>query len=123
MTNSDRALRELISAIVEGDAAPVSRLLAASPELAKEGIQAGATRQAANEHFIDPIKRYVVAGDTAMHIAAAAYQTGILRELIRAGADVRGRNRFGDEALHAAAVGSPGSHRWNPAAQSATIVA
>ena len=123
MTNSDRALRELISAIVEGDAAAVSRLLAASPGLAKVSIQAGATRQAAKEHFLDPIKRYVVAGDTALHIAAAAYQTGIMRELIRAGADVRARNRFGDEALHAASVGSPGSRWWNPAAQSATIVA
>jgi ankyrin repeat protein len=97
-------------------------MLAASPQLARASFQAGATRQAVSEYFLDPIKRYVVAGDTVLHIAAAAYQPETMRELIRAGADVHARNRFGDEPLHAAAVGNPGSCRWNPAAQTATIV-
>ena len=41
--------------------------------------------------------------------------------LLAASADVRARNRFGDEPLHAAAVGRPGDPGWNPDAQTATI--
>jgi ankyrin repeat protein len=44
-----------------------------------------------------------------------------VKELLANGADVRARNRLGAEPLHAAAVGVPGSHTWNPHAQQATI--
>ena len=97
-------------------------LLAASPELAVQRFGTGATRQSAKPWFIDEIKRYIVSGDTALHIAAAAYRPEIIRALLAAGADVRARNRLGDEPLHAAAVGSPGLPAWNPTAQGATIV-
>ena len=43
-------------------------------------------------------------------------------KLIKAGANLRAKNRRGSEPLHAAAFGSPGSPRWDPAAQVATIV-
>lgn len=68
-----------------------------------------------------PIGYYVYAGATALHVAAAAYQTTIVQELIGLGADVRARNRRGAEPLHAAAVGNPGSPAFNPQAQAATI--
>ena len=57
-----------------------------------------------------------------MHIAAAAYETKIVSNLLAAGADVRARNRRGQEALHAASCGSPDSQVWNPSAQKATII-
>src|SRR4029077_7713244 len=82
----------------------------------------GATRQTAKKYFLHQIGRYVVAGDTALHIAAAAYEKEIVRQLITAGADAHAKNRHGHEPLHAAAVGLPGSPRWNPAAQAATLV-
>jgi hypothetical protein len=119
--DSDLALREMVAAIVAADAAAVSRMLTGSPHLSTASFQAGATRSAAKESFIDAVKRYIVVGDTALHFAGAAYQTEIARMLLAAGADVRARNRFGDQPLHAAAAGGPGSHRWNPSAQSATI--
>ena len=122
MVKPDLALRELVAAIVAGDATIVSRLLATSPALASACFQSGATRQTAEKYFLNQIERYIYAGDTALHIAAAAYQTEIVRKLITAGADVHARNRFGDQALHAAAVGSPGSRTWNPPAQAATII-
>jgi ankyrin repeat protein len=122
MTDSDMALRKLVNAIADGESAAALAMLASSPQLAKASFRAGATRQAVNEYFLDPIKRYVVAGDTALHIAAAAYQTELVRSLIRAGADVQAGNRFGDQPLHAAAVGSPGSPWWNPQAQAETIL-
>jgi ankyrin repeat protein len=71
--------------------------------------------------FLDQIGRYIYAGDTALHVAAAAYQKEIVSKLLAAGADVHARNRRGQEALHAASCGSPGSHFWNPSAQVATI--
>jgi hypothetical protein len=122
MVNSDVALWRLVGAIVGGDAAGVSRLLAESPALARACFHTGATRQTAKRYYIHQIGRYVLTGDTALHIAAAAYETEVVRKLITAGADVHARNRHGDEPLHAAAVGLPGSRTWNPSAQTATIV-
>ncbi len=119
--DSDQVLREMVAAIVKGDAATVDRLLKEAPGSLGAFFCAGATRASAKDFFIDAVMRYIVAGDTALHFAAAAYQTQIARTLIAAGADVRARNRFGDEPLHAAASGSPGLQRWNPVAQSATI--
>ncbi|HMG86277.1 MAG TPA: ankyrin repeat domain-containing protein [Terracidiphilus sp.] len=120
MVKSDFALRQLVEAIIAGDAEGAARLLAATPQLARASFQAGATRQS-SEPFLDQIARYIYAGDTALHIAAAAYQTKIVSELLAAGAEVHARNRRGQEALHAASCGSPGSLIWNPSAQSATI--
>jgi hypothetical protein len=122
MADSDPALREFVETIVAGDGESVSRLLAASPELATESFGGGATRRGENSFFLDSIKRCIYARDTALHMAAAAYKTEIARTLIGAGANVRARNRRGQEALHYAAVGIPGSETWNPGAQAATIV-
>ena len=82
-----------------------------------------ATRQAAKENFIAAIGRYIYRGDTALHFAAAAYNVEMIRTLIAKGADARARNRLGDEPLHAAAMGTPGSTRWNAIAQSDAIKA
>jgi hypothetical protein len=123
MANSESELWKLIGAIVEGDIAGVSRQLSASPGLAKASFQSGATRLAAEAFFLDRIGRYIYQGDTALHIAAAAYQTEIVRELLAVGADVHAKNRRGQEALHAASIGSPGSPGWNPSSQKNTIIA
>jgi len=122
MVKSNLALWKLVPAILAGDAVVVSRLLVASPPLASACFQTGASRQSAKKYFLNEIGRYVYAGDTALHIAAAAYQTGIVRMLIAAGADVHARNRHGAAPLHSAVVGLPGSRTWNPSAQAATIV-
>jgi Ankyrin repeats (many copies)/Ankyrin repeats (3 copies) len=122
MADSDLALRELVGAIVEGDSAMVLRLLALTPALAQASFREGASREAEGAFFLDQIKRYIWRGDTALHIAAAAYGLEVVRILIEAGADVQAGNRLGDTALHAAAVGIPGSQRWNPTAQAATIM-
>jgi ankyrin repeat protein len=119
--DSDRSLRELVRAIVAGDAPAVDQMLSASPLSHSASFGAGATRESAKAFFIPAVLRYIVAGDTALHFAAAAYQSEIAKKLLAAGADVRARNRFGDEPLHAAAAGFPGSHHWNPAAQAAAI--
>ena len=119
--NLDSALLALVRAVVIGDAATALGLLAASPELACAHFREGATRQAAKAYFLDEIKHYVYAGDTALHIAAAAYQRETVRKLIAMGADVRAKNRRGAEPLHYAVDGAPGSRTWNPPAQAETI--
>jgi hypothetical protein len=123
MADADQILREFTSAIIAGDADAVARQLAASPELARARFREGATREEAQAFFLQSIERYIVAGDAALHIAAAAYQAEIIRSLIQAGAEVHAANRFGDQPLHVAARGNPNSARWDPVAQSAAIVA
>ncbi len=118
---NDSALLSLGRAIAAGDAGAAARLFAASPALARACFETGATRQLATPYYLEEIGHYLYAGDTALHIAAAAYRHAMGRELIVAGADVRARNRRGAEPLHLAAMGMPGSPRWNPQAQAATI--
>jgi ankyrin repeat protein len=122
MATSDSALREFFDAIASANDVKASGLLTASLELATATFQIGVTRATANSYFLDDIRRYIYSGDTALHIAAAGYRTELIRKLIKAGADVHAKNRLGDQPIHAAAVGGPGSHSWNPAAQAATIV-
>jgi Ankyrin repeats (many copies) len=117
----DDALREVAMAVVAGDSAAVKRLLAAGRNLETAAFQGGATREAAQEWFVEGVRRYIVSGDTALHFAAAVYPTEIARMLVTRGAMVRARNRFGDEPLHSACAGIPGSQFWNPEAQSGTI--
>jgi ankyrin repeat protein len=117
----DDALRRLMKAIASADGAAALALLSAFPALAKANLKEGATRAAATDHFLTEIKHYVYTGDTALHVAAAAHRPEIARELISLGADVAARNRRGATPLHYAADAIPGSPRWNPAPQSATV--
>jgi hypothetical protein len=119
----DELLMTLARAIAQSDRARVSALLAAAPELASARFSVGATRQAAAEYFLAEIDHYVYGGDTALHVAAAAYEAGVVRELVNAGAIVAAANRRGAEPLHYAVDGSPGSARWNPVAQPETVLA
>jgi hypothetical protein len=121
---SEQSLLELIDAIVANDGALFSKLIDESSALATATFSQGATRQgpSPSPSFIKDIGHVIYAGDTALHFAAASYRHKMARILIKAGANVRARNRRGCEPLHAAAFGSPGSPRWDPAAQAATIV-
>src|SRR5205085_9680448 len=80
-------------------------------------IQSGTSRQAPDGYFLAPISHYVYRGDTALHIAAAAYQRDVAESLVARGAGVRARNRRAAEPLHSAADGSPGAGHWDPDAQ------
>ncbi len=117
----ERELQSLLRAIASRDQKRVLRLLAESPQLARLKIRGGATREDADSYFLKEISHYVYAGDTALHIAAAAHQPVIVEDLISKGADVSSRNRRGAEPLHYAADGSPGSAAWDVAAQEAVV--
>jgi hypothetical protein len=79
----------------------------------------GATRTSSTPFYFKEIGHYVYAGDTALHVAAAAYRTDIAKELVGYGADVGARNRRGAQPIHYAAIGQPGSETWAPTAQAA----
>jgi ankyrin repeat protein len=125
MTRSGRTLHDALMGfartVVAGDTAAASRWLAASPDLASACLGEGAARHGPEGYFLDEIKHYLYAGDTALHVAAAAYRDEIAQKLMAAGADVRARNRRGAEPLHYAVDGGPGSPIWNPSAQAATV--
>jgi hypothetical protein len=119
---SDDALMTLVMTIIAADDAALSGMLARNPALARAYFKQGATRQAAGTYHIDEIGHYIYAGDTALHLAAAAYRQEIARGLLALGASVHATNRRGAEPLHYAADGVPGSRAWDPGAQAATIV-
>lgn len=119
--SDDRALLAFMRAIGAGDGSHAARQLAADPVLARTSLVGGATRTATEDFFFAEHGSYVYAGDTALHVAAFAYDCEIARELVAAGADVTARNRRGAEPIHAAVNGSPGSSSWDPWRQVAMI--
>jgi len=118
---SELALLDFVQAIVDADSNGVSRRLASSPQLARAHFLAENTSPTLHDSLIKRVGRYQYAGDTALHFAAAAYQTEIARALLRAGANVHAANCRGLQPLHTASLGDPTSQRWNPSAQAATI--
>jgi ankyrin repeat protein len=108
---------DFIRAVVDGDLENVSRRLAENPALATTSSDTGASRGDSSIYFFDDIAHYLYAGDTALHMAAAAFRRPVAELLIAHGADRRARNRRGAEPLHYAAD----TNRWNPEAQAETI--
>ena len=119
--NQESALQVLFRAIASGDRSIVALTLARDPVLAQLSAATGATRQDAASYYFEAIARYTYAGDTALHIAAAAYAVDIAEQLVSGGARIRAVNRRGAEALHYATDGIPVSPHWNPDAQFAVI--
>src|SRR5215469_2684061 len=111
------AFLEFIRLVVAGDTDCASRRLSATPALATTASAVGATRQQATALFFTAIAHYLSAGDTALHMAAAASSRPMAELLMTHGADCRARNRRGAEPLHYAADGG----RREPRAQAGVI--
>ena len=108
---------DFVRHVVNGDIEEVSRRLAASPSFATASSDVGATRQDASTFFFSEIAHYLYAGDTALHMAAAAFRRPVAELLVAHGADCRAKNRRRAEPLHYAAD----ANRWEPTAQAETI--
>ena len=111
------AFLDFVRVVVDGDLDQVSRRLAGNPALATTPSDVGATRQGASTFFFADIAHYLYAGDTALHMAAAAFRRPVAELLIAHGADCRAKNRRGAEPLHYAAD----ANRWDPTAQAEMI--
>ena len=94
-----------------------TRLLAINPEFAAQPFDAGATRGDAASFFYQDIAHYCYRGDTALHMAAAAFRRSTAMLLVQKGAALDAKNRRDAEPLHYAAD----ANRWDPKAQSETI--
>lgn len=116
MTAVDSVFLDFVRLVVDGDI-DVSRRLAVSPSLATASSAVGARRQEASTFFFTGIAHYLYAGDTALHMAAAAFRRPVAELLVAHGASCRAKNRRGAEPLHYAAD----ANRWNPTAQAGTI--
>ena len=117
----DAGLLALFGAIASRDLPGVVRQLDVAPALASRPTRLGATRQDPGPYFLAAICHYVYAGDTALHVAAAAHQRAVAEALVALGADVHARNRRGAEPIHYAADGSPRADSSDRAAQSDAI--
>lgn len=108
---------DFVRLVVNGEIEEVSRRLAANRTFATAAVEVGASRQDAPNYFFSEIHHYVYAGDTALHMAAAAFRRPVAELLVAHGADCRARNRRGAEPLHYAAD----ANHWDPTAQVETI--
>ena len=117
MRTADLAFFDFVRLVVSGPFDEVSRRVKGTPALATTSCEVGATRQAASDFFFSDIRHYVYGGDTALHMAAAAFRRPVARLLVAHGASCRARNRRGAEPLHYAAD----ANHWNPDAQAETI--
>ena len=96
-------------------------MLDAAPPLATEALRSGATREDPSNWYFEAITHYVYEGDTALHVAAAAYDVATATRLLELGARPNAANRRGATPLHYACDGLPGSAAWDPAAQGAVV--
>lgn len=95
-------LKDLIMGIVSDDRAVVKRLLALDPDLVRTAVPCA--------RFEPGIRHWIYAGDSPLHVAAAAHGPDCVELLLDAGAvaDAASPHR-GARPLHYAADGSPES--------------
>jgi len=108
---------DFIRAVVDGDVDEVSRSLARSRALATTPSSVGATRQGASTFFYAYIAHYLYAGDTALHMAAAAFRRPVAALLVMHLANWRAKKPPGAPPPQYAAATNP----QNPIAQGETI--
>ena len=109
---------DFIRLVTIGDVGMVSRELTLAPLLARTASDVGASRSNESQFFFAEIAHYLYAGDTALHMAAAAFRRDVIELLIAHGADCGAKNRRGAEPLHYAVD----TNRWKPEAQVEAIM-
>ena len=119
--SADSELLHLMRAIAATDHSAVAYQISRTPEIAIAALTAGGVRGNSESFFLDDIRMQLYAGDTALHVAAWAYDEVTIRRLVELGAGVRATNRRRAQPLHAATSGSPETPHWNPDQQCATI--
>ncbi len=115
------AFDRLILAIINANRTKVSALLKNHPGLATHASTQGASRENPQKYFFKKIRHYLYAGDTALHMAAAAMRPAEVKILLDLEADPNAKNRRGAGPLHYATDGGPGLSHWRPAAQIKTV--
>jgi ankyrin repeat protein len=100
------SILDFVRHILDGKVVDVRQQLCSEPELATMALDVGATRTQASDYFFSEINHYMYGGDTALHMAAAAFSLPMVKLLVKHGSDCRARNRRGAEPLHYASDGN-----------------
>ena len=108
---------DFVRLVISGAVDKASGRLSVYPELATMASPVGASRQGATTFFFTEISHYLYAGDTALHMAAAAFCRPMAELLVSHGAHCHTKNRRGAQPLHYAAD----ANRWAPQAQADVI--
>ena len=111
------AFLALVRPVVDGDVVKVSRQLRVTPALATMALPVALSLPRATDVFFSEICHYMYGGDTALHMAAAAFSRPMAEVLVSHGADCRAKNRRGAEPLHYASD----ANRPEPLAQAGVI--
>jgi hypothetical protein len=106
-------LLALIRAIGNLDTDKASAILNQDRSLALAALATGATRTNSESFYFQSVAHYAYAGDTALHIASAAYLPAIVAQLIECGAKVPAANRRGAQPIHYASDGGSTAGRSN----------
>jgi len=115
------SLLGLIRAIANLDVERASAILNQDESLASAALITGATRTNAESFYFKRITHYAYAGDTALHIASAAYLPDMVAQLLASGANVSAANRRGAQPIHYASDGGPTAGRSNEQDQADVI--
>jgi len=121
MPRLQESLLGLIRAIANLDIEKASAILNQDRSLASAALATGATRTNAESYYFKQIAHYAYAGDTALHIASAAYLPGMVTQLLACGANVSAANRRGAQPIHYASDGGPTAGRSNEQDQADVI--
>ncbi len=100
------ALLELAQLVINGDLDQVTRRLRSLPALATMALPISKKQGQKADTFFAEIRHYMYGGDTALHMAAAAFSRPMAELLVSRGADCRAKNRRGAEPLHYASDGT-----------------
>lgn len=99
------ALLDLVQLIIDGDLNLALRRLRSLPDLATMALPISKKQAPKADTFFVEIRHYMYGGDTALHMAAAAFSRPMAELLVSNGADCRAKNRRGAEPLHYASDG------------------
>jgi ankyrin repeat protein len=107
------SLDDLLHAIVNDETVALE-IVRRVPRLAGERV--------AVERLVEEVPHHLFAGDTALHLAAAAVAPDVVAALLEAGADPNAENRRGALALHYACDPRPRAEKaWDPSKQRRVI--
>src|SRR4051812_47758384 len=99
-------------------------VLSGASDLARvlKAVPADASTTMTRDELVRSVPHWLYAGDTPLHLAAAALAVSAARLLLQSGADPNASNRRGATPMHYACDPRPASGGgWNPRAQTALI--
>ena len=97
---------EFVRLVVNGDIGKASRLLRTTAALATMALPVSRMKAQSFETFFTEISHHMYGGDTALHMAAAAFSRPMAELVVSHGADCRAKNRRGAEPIHYASDGN-----------------